>query len=312
MIYAYKKYRHNTYMEGKVSICETYVIYVIIMIVIISYYIFIHKPSKESFKSIGTITLKKNEDIYDDFYISVYDDLLHDDFRCDWEIGYMVKVVEPGNDIILLDIGSGTGNTVDTCVNIGINAIGIDKSKAMVNYSNKKFPNHDFKTGDILNSMIFDPEKFDIITCFYFTIYYIKNKRLFFDNCIKFLKPGGHIVLHLVDRDKFDTLLPSSNPLYMISPQDYATKRITRSVGKFENHDYVSDFVFNGSNVTFVETFTDKKTKDVRKHELSLYMETQKEILEIARSVGFILLSSIEMKHCGHTEQYLYVLQKPR
>ena len=74
----------------------------------------------------------------------------------------------------------------------------------------------------------------------------------------------------------------------------------------------MSDFIFNNENVVFYETFTNIKTGEIRKHELQLYMETQREILKIARSAGFILESQTEMDNCQHTNQYLYVLQKPR
>ena len=41
------------------------------------------------------------------------------------------------------------------------------------------------------------------VTCLYFTIYYIKDKENF-SNCFYWLKPGGVLLLHLVDVNKFD------------------------------------------------------------------------------------------------------------
>ena len=289
--------------------------YVLLIIIVLVLYmahsnLFCSKR-RENFNNIGDITVKRGDDIYDDFYVSAYDDLLYDDFRTSWEIGYAINYMNGDNNYIL-DVGSGTGNTIDTLNRIGIDALGIDKSEAMTNYSKKTFKNSEFRTADITQSMIFEPETFSVITCFYFTIYYIEDKRVFFENCMNYLKPGGILVLHLVDREKFDTLLPSSNPIYILSPQDYANKRITRSVGKFKNHDYTSDFIFNGKDVIFYETFTNKETGRIRKHELKLYMDYQREILKLARNVGFILEAHSEMDKCEYKKQYLYVLRKPR
>ena len=41
-----------------------------------------------------------------------------------------------------------------------------------------------------------------------------------------------------------------------------------------------------------------------------LYMNTQKEILSIAKNIGFILHSKIDMVKCHNENQYLYVLKK--
>lgn len=291
---------------------EFHFIILIIVISVLVYYFVFHKKTIEPFTSIGEITLKKNEEIYDDFYVSVYDELLHDETRCEWEIGYLLSTTQQENDSYILDVGSGTGNTVSTFNLVNLKTIGIDKSQAMIDHSRKTFQEYTFVHGDILDSMVFEPESFTTITCLYFTIYYMIDKRLFFDNCIRFLKPGGYLMIHLVNREKFDTLLPNSNPLLLISPQSYTDKRITRSVGKFENHDYTADFTFKGSNVTFYETFSNKKTNAIRKHELKLYMETQKDILKHARNAGFILKSQTAMDNCEHKHQYLYILQKPR
>ena len=291
---------------------ELDVIILIIVLCVVVYYFIFHKEIIEPFTTIGDVIVKKNEEIYDEFYVSVYDDLLHDEMRCEWEIGYMINTVPQDKDSYILDVGSGTGNTVSVCNLIELNTIGLDKSRSMIDYSSKTFPECKFVHGDILDSMIFEPETFTTITCLYFTIYYINDKRLFFDNCIRFLKPGGHMMLHLVNREKFDTLLPDSNPLVMINPQSYTDKRITRSVGKFDNHDYTADFTFKGSDVTFYETFKNKKTNHIRKHELKLYLEYQKDILKHSRNAGFILTSQTEMSNCQHNNQYLYILQKPR
>ena len=36
--------------------------------------------------------------------------------------------------------------------------------------------------------------------------------------------PGGYFVLHLVNRDKFDPILNTADPLHIVSAQKYAKK----------------------------------------------------------------------------------------
>jgi hypothetical protein len=40
--------------------------------------------------------------------------------------------------------------------------------------------------------------------------------------------PGGTLIVHIVDREKFDPMLPAANPLYIVSPQKYAKERIQK------------------------------------------------------------------------------------
>ena len=40
-------------------------------------------------------------------------------------------------------------------------------------------------------------------------------------------------------------------------------------------------------------------------------MDTQKDILGIAKNIGFILQGKIDMLRCQYQYQYLYVLYKP-
>ena len=56
------------------------------------------------------------------------------------------------------------------------------------------------------------------------------------------LEPGGWLALHLVDRNNFDPIIPAGDPFIMISPQNYAKKRITSSVVKFNNFKYRANF----------------------------------------------------------------------
>jgi ubiquinone/menaquinone biosynthesis C-methylase UbiE len=265
----------------------------------------------EPFQQSKNFISKTGDDIYDDFYINIYDDLLFNKTKNDYEIKQIKKLTHITKNSTILDIGSGTGHLVGELKSSGFNCKGLDISHSMIKKSRLKYPKCNFIQGDSMKSITFQRNSFTHITCMYFTIYMFKNKHKFFQNCMLWLRPTGFLVIHVVDRDKFDPILPVADILMSIDPQDYAKERITTTSAAFDNHLYKAKFDINGDNATFSETFTNRKNGSVRKHTHELFMETQKHILSIAQSVGFIMISQAEMKDAGYKNQFIYVLQKP-
>ena len=301
----FNKLKFNSNLE------KLLLLFIVIIVALLIQKLFKIKNIEEFTSKSKKFILKKNNEIYDDFYVSVYDDLVYSDVKNNFEIGVIVNKTKPSSSSYILDIGSGTGHHVGQLCNRGYKTIGIDISPSMIKKSRKNYPKCKFINNDMLKTINFHQNTFTHITCLYFTIYYIKNKKQFFDNCMYWLMPGGYLILHLVNKYKFDPILPISNPLAIINPQNYASKRITSSVAKFQNYDYKSDFVLKGDKVVFNETFKNKKNGNVIKHELDLHIDKQSYILSLAKSSGFILLSTTEMSKCNYDSQYIYVLQKP-
>ena len=272
------------------------------------------KPIREGFIQKEKFILKEGPEIYDDFYVSLYDDLVYSSVKNKYEIGEIIYSTKPPQQSILLDIGSGTGHHVNSFKKKGIDAQGIDISPAMVQQAQKLYPDAEFKVGDALDFMLYPESSFTHITCLYFTIYYIKDKIRFFQNCFDWLMPGGYMVLHLVNRDKFDPILPAADPLLVVSPQKYAKKRITNSLVKFNNFQYKANFELKKGEDKgiFTETFKDDNSQSVRQNIHTFYMETQKHILSLAKEVGFILLGKIDMVETQYEYQYIYILEKPQ
>jgi SAM-dependent methyltransferase len=257
-------------------------------------------------------------EIYDDYYANIYDDLVFNKNKNDFEIGKIINITKPAKKSKFLDIGSGTGHHVSSLKAHGYKAIGIDISPSMIKKSQETYPDLEFKYADALDSNLFPEESFTYITCFYFTLYYIQNKTKFFENCMQWLTPGGYLAIHLVNRDKFDPIIPAGNPFNIVSPQKYAKKRITSTTVKFDEIEYKSNFdikeniINNDSpNAFMIETFKNNRNGNVRKNEHKLYMLTQAEILDIAKNVGFIIHAKVDMLPCQYESQYIYILQKP-
>jgi SAM-dependent methyltransferase len=267
----------------------------------------------ENFITETKFIYKTNEEIYDDFYTSIYDSLVFNSVKTYYEIGEIINSTSPTEESIILDVGSGTGHHVDLLNKKGYKTIGVDNSMAMVEKAKQNYPNSTFVFGDVTNSSAFIPESFTHILCLYFTIYYFRDKSLFFRNCYTWLKPGGYLVVHIVNRDMFDPILPPSNPLLLLSPQRYAEERITKSSVTFNNFKYDANFDFSNSDNTasFVERFKDVHSdKTFRKQEHVLYMDSEEDIKTIAKSIGFIILGKIDLLRVSYEYQYLYIFQK--
>lgn len=284
------------------------VIFVLVVNCIYNYYQF------EGFSERSNeFIVKKGTDVYDEFYVDVYDSLVYCREKNAFEIDAIIKMASLRNNSNILDIGSGTGHHVAAFRQAGYKASGIDVSTAMVKKAKNDYPEYQFQVGDALDSFAAQHASYTHITCLYFTIYYMKDKRLFFRNCYEWLKPGGFLILHLVNRDKFDPILPAGDPFTIISTQRYAKERITSTVVKFKGYDYKSNFEYDPkhSNAYMIEEFKNTNTGAIRKNEHQLYMPTQKVILGYAKDAGFKLKGQTDMMKCQYETQYLYFLTKP-
>ena len=267
-----------------------------------------NKPIHEPFTEGGDKFVYKNQDLYDDFYTSVYDDLVYNRRKNDFEVGEIMKYVSDGS---VLDIGSGTGHHVKALHDKGLDCVGIDSSKSMIKQAKIKFPEQKFVYADALKTMTFQPNSFDLITMLYFTVYYIKDKEQLFKNVALWLKPGGYFVIHLVDKHQFNPMVPAGDPFVIISPQNYSDKRINDTVVHFDNFKYKSNFTLPEKNkAVFKEYFKFKDNGKVRQNDHVLYMENQKKIAQMVKNVGLKLEEVIDMSPCAYDHQYLYVFRK--
>lgn len=269
---------------------------------------------QEGFSSDSKLKVYNNETLYDKFYCNVYNVLFDNTDKNMFELEKIINYSKMDKYSDVLDVGSGTGFHVNYLNKKGIHAVGIDLSKSMIKGSTKLYPNNKFHYGDILKILDIDlierENNFSHIMLLYFTIYYIKNKRLLFENCYNSMKKGGYLIIHLVDRNKFDPMVNASNPLKFVDVQSVAKERITESVVKFKDFSYKANFSLDGDNMCrFVETFINNKgNKRINRH--SLFMETQKDILSMANSMGFKLKTQINLSGVGYKNQYIYILYK--
>jgi len=270
-------------------------------------------PNREGFVENKQFLFKEGNDVYDDFYASIYDYLVFNAIKNDYEVGIIINNTSPTSKSVIADIGCGTGHHVNNLSTKNLEVIGVDISPSMIKQAKENNPNiaHQFRVGDGLNSHLFKDDSLTHILCLYFTIYYMKDKMRFFYNCMNWLMPGGYLIVHLVDKYKFDPILPPGNPLYIVSPQKYAKERITKTKITFNDFVYNSNFKLNENDIaTFNEKFKFNDGK-VRKQEQKLYMDDLPTIVNMAQDAGFLIHAKIDMVKCAYEYQYLYVFVKP-
>ena len=267
----------------------------------------------EGFRQDSRFVLKRDDAIYDEFYVELYNKIHQPEKQCAFIVENVVSMTQPSKKSVMLDVGSGTGQLTNALHTSGYVVYGIDKSQAMVDYCENRYPDVPVKCGDITVPMTYDRNTFSHVLCCGMMIYQFADKAAFFRNCYYWLVPNGYLVLHLVDRSKFDTIIPAGKPpLLDESPQKYAEKRITSTDIDFSDFKYKSSYDFSKKDTaTLTETMTDS-ANSVRQNELTLYMEDYNDILRIAQKNGFIVHGQVNLLECiGDEHQYFFVLERP-
>ena len=309
----YKQITSITSVYNKMSIWGKVLTLTMLFIVVIVLLKRFKNPFREGFQQQDNFLFKTNADIYDPFYADIYDYLVFNNMKDEYEIGQIIKTTTPNSKSVILDIGSGTGHHVADLASKGLDVLGIDISPSMVSKAKEQYPDYKYEVSDALDGDKFVSGSFTHIMFMYFTIYYFKDKSIFFNNVMKWLKPGGYLILHLVDRKKFDPILPPGNPLLLVSPQKYAKERITSTKIKFNDFSYTADFQLDETKneAKFIEKFKNDSDGKIRKHELTMYMTDIDDIVSEAQMAGFIVDQKIDLVKCQYEYQYLYVFTKP-
>ncbi len=282
-----------------------------------SFLIIVHffKKNKtlEGFTQEEKFVLKKNDELYDEFYVNVYDTLLYDPFKKTFEVKKIKDATNMNKKSIVLDVGSGIGHHLNEFKSNNINVIGLETSKAMIKKCKTKFKgvNPDIKYGNAMDSMIFEGDQFTHILCLFYTFYYMPSPEGFLRNANKWLRHNGYLVIHIVDDKKFHPIVPPSE-IFNIPSQVYAKKgdRITESIVKFKTFDYKSNFKQEGKNAYLTEVFTDKNTGNIRQNIHKLLMYTKEDYEKMFESMGFKIKTVISLDPVRYHYQNLYILQK--
>lgn len=269
----------------------------------------------EHFSNKKSVEKVQSDNIYDKFYCNIYDDLFGDRGKVMFEVKQIRKHAldkwKPKSSIKILDAGCGTGWHLKL-LSKDYDIIGVDRSPHMLNRA-KRINNSDIlKLGNINDSTLFRQNTFSHVLCLYFTIYYMEDMIRTFRNFYKWLKPNGVLILHVVDREKFDPLLNHASPFPFFSLQKYSKKRLTESKVHFNNFIYKANFKLDAkkNECNFTETFNYKKKPQIRKQVHKLNMPSRDSIVTMARNNGFKLFHKIGLIPVSFEYQYIYLFRK--
>ena len=287
-----------------------------VILAVLFIYIYIYRVTRptfgiETFSQKEPFELKRESNIYDESFVEMYDSLHDVQTRSSNELYQIIKVTQPSTKSNILDIGSGTGFAVNELKEAGYNCYGLEKSDTMIEYSNQLYPDVHIEKGIAENSMLFDKSTFTHIMCTYFTIYNIEDKQKFFRNCYFWLQPNGYLILHLVDKENMNKLIPHET-----HDTSYETdlENVVQNTSVFNDFKYkgLLKMPHNSNKCELVETFTEHDSEHIRQNETTLYMEPLDTILNYATQNGFIFHAKINMKNMNEDKnQYLYFFERP-
>ena len=262
--------------------------------------------------------VKRDDELYDDFYSRYYDSIHLNKKKNNFEIGKIIDLEKKTNNTKILDVGCGTGYHVNQLTNKSYDIVGLDQSKDMIVKAQDKYPKCEFVEGNILNNNIFDYGSFSHVMCLGRTLYLIKNKAQFFENCHSLLADRGLLIVDLAERNSFKPFVSSGEKNVLYDPEKYGKPPMQLIVKFNKDLEFISDFEKNKNfekdselpYATFKEKFKNFNTNSVRKNELDMYILEASEIVNIAKSKGFELYKKISMSPVNYGNENLYVFRK--
>ena len=280
----------------------------VVMVILSAIYIYrkLCPGQREYFSQKSPFILRQDNEVYDPFYLEYYDDLHATESYRDDDFLFIMEHTNPNlQKSVFLDIGCGTGLLLHALEDNGYTAFGVDKSKAMIDACGDRLKYTEAYCNDVLlDPMLYENNTFSHITCTHFTIYEMEKKETLLRHCFNWLHCGGYLIIHLVDPDTYKKVLPS-----MYDVNDDPFSMVTKTNLDYNNYTYRGEFK---SGYLFTETFTDKLTENVRQNQRRLYMESKKNILDMAITCGFVIQRETSYnKKIKDPHQYMVALVKP-
>lgn len=288
---------------------------ILMLILVVMYYISLWDRGREGFTDGKTDTIV---DFYDSMYADVYNPLWHSSKAVnEFEQVTIQESLLAGKQktsLKILDIACGTGFHSCFFKGLGVDYLGIDSSEAMLAQARRACPNQKFQKGDVTVATTFGQKSFSGALLLGFAIYEF-NPKIILDNAFSWIEPGGSLLVHIVDPDKFDPLLDLASPFAAFSLQKYSYERQTKSEIYFDEYKYSGEFhkKLNEPDATFKELFVFFNPKDGVKYREQTHtwnMPSLEEMIDLMKSAGFRVSEKIDLVSVGKEYQYLCLLTK--
>jgi SAM-dependent methyltransferase len=213
-------------------------------------------------------------------------------------------------------VGCGTGVATTSFVKQGAEAaVGMDKSADMLDYAKgtivpattltpDQLERLEWRNTDAYSPIACQSSEFTHACLLYFSIYYFQEMDVLFRNLALWIKPGGGLVIEVVNKHKFEPIPDVANPWLAVSPQKHTKERITTSAAAFDKFDYDTEFILEGDSAEFKETFKFRDGK-VRRQKHTLYMPPISRIVTVAMEQGFKYNKFMDLNILGFNYGFL-------
>lgn len=275
------------------------------------------KNNLEYFTNNPNYTSCSNNNIVNEKYINLYNNVIMDPIKNNFFIDTIEKNTNIDNNKIIVNIGCKNGNINKILQDKNINSLGLDNSKSMINFCRNKYNNinfdvFDINTSDINNINISSPVSH--ILCLNMEIYYIKDKYDFLSKSYKMLDENGYLVIHLVDYKKYNNISVYSR-INNFNPNNFSIKKVNDSTIKFNDIIYNTKYRiypndFGNDNVWLTETIEDLNDNSIYEHIHDLNIISNSNILNIAKSTGFKFVKKLNINLSNYNDEYLYIFKK--
>jgi SAM-dependent methyltransferase len=265
-----------------------------------------------------------NDDLFDDFYASVFTKLTQNEKLVQAETAICMEEFGKNtskDQLIILDAGCGIGVGTASFAKQGAGSVvGIDKSQAMIRYAKGttlpsttltdiEKQNVEFRLFDLIGPGAAGAAEFTDACLLYFTIYYFRDLDALFRNIALWVKPGGCLAIETVNKYKFEPILDSCNPWVGFSPQKYSKERLTKSKVVFDKFDYEAEFDLDDPKAEFRETFR-FKDGSVRRQKHTLYMPSMPDIIKKAQNNGWTYTKYVDLMPLSFPYGYLLFFRR--
>jgi SAM-dependent methyltransferase len=285
--------------------------------------------TKEGFTSESDASTSKyewltNEDLFDDFYASIFTKLTQNEKLIQAESAICMEEFTrktPKDELHILDAACGIGiGTLSFSKQGAASVTGIDKSNAMIRYAkNTTLPSStltelqrqgvDFRIGDLMGATTAAAAEFTDACLLYFSVYYFQDMDALFRNLHLWVKPGGTLAIEVVNKYKFEPILDSTNPWVGFSPQKFSKERLTTSKVVFDKFDYEAKFELFDPKAEFRETFR-FKDGSVRRQKHTLNMISMPDIIKKAQNAGWTYHSYVDLTPMAFPYGYILFFKR--
>lgn len=273
---------------------------------------FMHQTEQEMSKS--------NEDMLDAFYVPFYNKIYRVQDRVKEEVELLMANgqmdAEHSN---VLDVGCKTGELVQALMDKGIRHVqGMDNADAFIQYGMAKHPQCSLSCQPDWqrDTLAFERGEFSHILLMDRAMYRLQDRIDFLRKCYHWLQHGGYLVIHVLDPQQFDTILPLAKQLSHVprAMEEHLSKqRLPTSSIDMIHTQYMStydDSELDKGILRQKETFLDQtKSRKIRRQEYEYRGVDDMSI--VVQDVQFCRFSPIgQVAYTFDPHQYLLFFQK--